>query len=253
MPPKPGEDASAVSASAARVWMTTGLPSSLGEVELGLEHRAAAGRAARGRGRSRARSRRPRPPSDGRAGRASSSSRSPSRSASCGWMPRIAKTPSSASAAASAVAAGLDRRADREDPPHPGRPRPRDDIGGGIGAGLEVRVRVDHAAAAGASTRGKSGGAASIPSAGSAACGRTRSSERSAGWPSASRMLRRRLRQVRARAATATATEPVGEVVEHLVELGRLRLVLRELPRRASPRRAGSGGGPPARSRRAHR
>jgi hypothetical protein len=46
---------------------------------------------------------------------------------------------------------------------------------------VEVRVGVDHAAGAGASTRGKSGAAGSIPSTASATPGATRSSDRSSG------------------------------------------------------------------------
>src|SRR5205814_3082182 len=53
---------------------------------------------------------------------------------------------------------------------------------------VEVRVRVDHAAAVGASTRGKSGAAGWMPSAWRVRPGAAFSQETSSGWPSARRI-----------------------------------------------------------------
>ena len=60
--------------------------------------------------------------------------------------------------------AGVDSGADRDDPAHAGRARPCEQHRRRFRARVEVRVRVDHAAA-GASTRGNSGGAASMSAA----------------------------------------------------------------------------------------
>ncbi len=57
----------------------------------------------------------------------------------------------------------LDRRADREDPPHARLARSANELVRRVRARVEVRMGVDHAAVAGASRRGKSGCAASMP------------------------------------------------------------------------------------------
>ena len=90
---------------------------------------------------------------------------------------------------------------------------------------------VDHAAGAGSSMRGKSGAAASIPCAARVRPYATPSQSSSAGWPSASRMRRGRVRDVGGERDRDRA-EAVDEVVEHPVELVGARLVLRQLPRR---------------------
>ena len=128
VPSKPASAAS-VSSSAARVWMTTGLPSSAASCELLRRRRAAARRAARSRGSSRGPSRPRRRPSGARARRAARRRRRPP--ASCGWMPSAATTPSWRSAIASVsrqrrlvvptetmrVDAGLARALDERRPP----------------------------------------------------------------------------------------------------------------------------------------
>ena len=62
------------------------------------------------------------------------------------------------------LAAGVEARADRDDPVDAGLARARDELVRRLRARVEVRVGVDHAAAVGWSTRGKSGAAAAIPS-----------------------------------------------------------------------------------------
>jgi hypothetical protein len=77
--------------------------------------------------------------------------------------------------------ASLDRRTDRENPPHARLARTANELAGWIRARVEVRMGVDHAAVAGASRRGKSGCAASIPPAGTVFPTATFSHERSSG------------------------------------------------------------------------
>src|SRR5205085_8336892 len=105
-------------------------------------------------------------------------------------------------------AAGLDAGADRDDAGDAGRAGARHELGGGRVAAVEMRVGVDHAAAVGVSTRGKSGGAGSIPSASAAVPRRTRSSARSSeACPSDSR-IRGALSGRNGATATATAVTP---------------------------------------------
>ena len=114
-------------------------------------------------------------------------------------------------------------------------------------------MRVDHARAARRARRsaGRAARAASIPVAATVAVrSATLSQARSSGWPSASRIAARGLREVRRERDRGDA-QPVGELVERPVELVGARLVLRELPRLASARRSGSAGGRSPRSRRA--
>ena len=61
------------------------------------------------------------------------------------------------------AAARLDARADRDHARHADRFRALEQLAGVCVAPVEMRVGVDHAAGAGSSTRGKSGGAASSP------------------------------------------------------------------------------------------
>ena len=189
--------------------------------------------AARSRGGGRGRSRRPRRHAGARAARASSSTRPASASPRwCGSMPSAAyDAVGSPPRSASARAARLDPRADRDDPRRP-RPRARaSSSSAGVVAGVEMRVGVGHAAVAGSSTRGKSGCAGSMP------LGRARPAVRDL-LPferrPAARAPRGSLRRARKVGGERDRDrpEPVAQVVEHLVELGGARLVLRELPRR---------------------
>src|SRR5687768_7093155 len=79
------------------------------------------------------------------------------------------------------AAARIDPRPDGDDAADARLARTGDEVLGRIGARVEVRVRVGHATATagGSSTRGKSGVAASMPTAAAAVPLRTRSSERS--------------------------------------------------------------------------
>ena len=78
-------------------------------------------------------------------------------------------------------AGALDRRADGEDPPHACLARSANELVGGVRARVEVRMGVDHAAVAGASRRGKSGCAASMPPVGTVFPTATFSQARSSG------------------------------------------------------------------------
>ena len=91
-----------------------------------------------------------------------------------------------------------------------------------------MRVRVDQTPAA-RSTRGKSGGAGSMPLAGASPPERTPSQATSVLWPSACRIAGLVAGRY-AYSAIATERTAVCEVVEHRVELGRLVVVLRQLP-----------------------
>ena len=86
------------------------------------------------------------------------------------------------------LAAGGEPGADRDDPLHPGRLRAGHEDFCRLGARIEVRMGVGQAAAAGRSTRGKSGAAGSIPSVWGVSPAATRSSWSSTGCRSAPRI-----------------------------------------------------------------
>ena len=165
----------------------------------GFEQTSPAPREARSRGSSRARSRRPRPTLGW-----ASSSRSSSRSAGVGRLMRMdAETGVDAVlplGPCERLARGRRRCCDIDHPRDPGRARTREHLGRIV---AEVRVRVDHDVR-GVRTRGKSGGAASTPSPASGDRMRRAPSRRSVGWPSASRILRRRLGEIRREGDRAT-------------------------------------------------
>ena len=197
--------------------------------ELGLARRAA-----RSRGSGRARSRRPRPPSGGAR---SSRERGEPRPADAGLVGMDAERGEDSllrSASSSVAPAGLEPGADRRSRATTPAARARASAAPRVVERVEVRVRVDHAAAAADSTRGKSGCAGSIPSAGDgppvadalpgelARAGRAR--------PGSAAPISGQVRRERDR----DGAQPVGEVVERR---GRARppgVVLRELPRRRS-------------------
>ena len=85
--------------------------------------------------------------------------------------------------------ARLDARAHSDDARDSGRTCSLEDRWGWLGAGVEMRVRVDQTPAA-RSTRGKSGGAGSMPLAGASPPERTPSHATSVLWPSALRIAR---------------------------------------------------------------
>ena len=109
--------------------------------------------------------------------------------------------------------------------------RARDDRRIRIVERVEVRVGVDHAAGAGASTRGKSGAAGSIPSAASATPARDPVERQVVRLTKRLQDPRRGLGKVR-RERDGDGDDPVGEVVEDGVELGRPCFVLGQVPRR---------------------
>ena len=135
-----------VSSSAARVWMTSGLPVARASSIWARKARALVGARARSRGSSPGRSRRSRGSAGGRRaprGRRGRRRRSPS--ASLGWRPIAAKTCGNASAAASAARHVSAVGADGEHPRDARRRGRRHQLGVGGLAGVEVGVGVDHA------------------------------------------------------------------------------------------------------------
>ena len=252
MPSKPSS-AAAVSSEAARVWMTTGLPSSaassscaLEELALAVARRVVAVVVEPGL-----------PDRDGALGCGEQLAQlvdggrvgSP---AWCGWIPSAAKTPVVSLGDGERLAAGVEPGADRDDPLDPGLARARHEHVCRLRARVEVRVRVDHAAAVGWSTRGKSGAAGAMPSVGGVSPYATRPSASSTGCPSAPRIsgaVSGRYGDERDR----DRAHPVREVVEHR---GRARRPAPRPSRAAtapSPRRGGSASGRPPRCPRARR
>ncbi len=80
----------------------------------------------------------------------------------------------------------VDRRRDVDDAGHARAASSFEDLGSVV---AEMRMGVDHAASAAGSSRGKSGGAASIPSTGARRPYSTCSQRRSSAWPSAERIF----------------------------------------------------------------
>ena len=148
---------------------------------------------------------------------------------SCGWMPRIGKTPSVATPKSTTSAPAVGPGADLEDPVDARLPGAVDQLLGRVCARVQVRMRVDHAAAAGASTRGKSGGAGSTSSVSTVLPGATKDQSKSSGWPSACRM-RGVVSGRYACKRDGDDADAVGERVEHAVELLGVGVVLGQLP-----------------------
>ena len=184
-----------------------GLPDLGSELRLRAEAPTPAGLAARDRGSDRARSRRRPPPSGAsRSSRSSSTSRSPTDPASCGWSPSAANTPASSLAESQRRPAGLDAGSNRDHPLDPCRCARSRTAPASSNASrcacvsiivrrLAAAAARAHAAAVGASTRGKSGSAGSIPLAATVFPAATPSHAGSIGWPSASRIRSEVLRE----------------------------------------------------------